>query len=83
MTLKTIQIVLDEALLARVDQAAATEAVNRSVWVREALAARLLAEARAERERRHREGYEQHPPQPDEFESDPTTLLWPSWEEPS
>ncbi len=82
MGLRTIQVVLDETLLARVDQAAAREAVNRSAWVREALAARLLAEAHAERERRHQEGYQRHPRQADEFETDPASLVWPAWEEP-
>ena len=83
MTLKTIQIVLDDELLARVDQAAAREEVNRSAWVRVALEARLLAEQRADRERRHRDGYARHPVEPGEFDTDPEALVWPQWEEPS
>lgn len=57
----TIQIVLDEDLLAQADRAAADGAVNRSALFRRALRAYLRELRVRELERRDREGYEKRP----------------------
>jgi hypothetical protein len=47
-----------------------------STWVREALETRLAAERGAEREQRHRKGYERHPVLPDESNTDSACVAW-------
>jgi len=66
--MKTIQMTIDEPLLAEVDQM--TQALNttRSAFIREALELSLRRHAIAEKERQHEEGYTRHPVEPGEFD---------------
>ncbi len=57
----TIQIVLEEDLLAAADRAARRRKLNRSALVREALRGHLAGLARREREQADRAGYQRHP----------------------
>ena len=65
--MKTVQMTLDEELVAAVDRAAKKLGTTRSAFARQALKnalERLRVEAL---ERRHREGYARYPVEPDEF----------------
>jgi metal-responsive CopG/Arc/MetJ family transcriptional regulator len=66
--MKTIQMTIDEPLLAKVDQM--TQALNttRSAFIRQALELALQRQAIAEMEKKHAEGYAQHPVAPGEFD---------------
>jgi metal-responsive CopG/Arc/MetJ family transcriptional regulator len=66
--MKTIQMTIDEPLLAEVDQM--TQALNttRSAFIRQALELALQRHAVAEMERKHAEGYARHPVEPGEFD---------------
>ncbi len=57
----TIQIVLEEDLLAAADRVARRRKVNRSALFREALRGHLASLARREREQADRVGYQRHP----------------------
>jgi len=57
----TIQIVLEEDLLAAADRAARRRKVNRSALFREALRGHLASLARHERESADAAGYRRHP----------------------
>jgi metal-responsive CopG/Arc/MetJ family transcriptional regulator len=59
--MQTVQIVLDEALLAAVDEAARREKLNRSALVREALRHYLKRRRIEELEHRDRQGFERLP----------------------
>ena len=59
--METVQIVLDRELLRAADKAARRRRLNRSAFVREALAAHLRRLAVAEREDRDRAGYVETP----------------------
>jgi len=59
--MKTIQVVIDEPLLRSADRAAKRLRVNRSIFIREAVAGHLRGLDRRSREERDREGYRQHP----------------------
>ena len=65
--MKTVQMTLDEGLVAEVDRAVRKLKTTRSAFAREALRAALQALAARELDRRHRAGYERHPPRKDEF----------------
>jgi metal-responsive CopG/Arc/MetJ family transcriptional regulator len=66
--MRTIQVTIDEPLLAEVDQM--TQALNttRSAFIREALELAVQRHAIAEKERKHAEGYIRHPVEPGEFD---------------
>jgi metal-responsive CopG/Arc/MetJ family transcriptional regulator len=66
--MKTIQMTIDEPLLAEVDEL--TQALNttRSAFIREALELALRRHAMADKEMRHAEGYARHPVEPGEFD---------------
>lgn len=59
--MQTVQIVLDEALLAAADEAARREKLNRSALVREALRHYLKRLRTEELEHRDRQGFERLP----------------------
>lgn len=71
----TIQIVLDEDLLAEADRAAQECAVNRSALFRRALRGYLRELRVRELERRDREGYDKHPDSG--FEGWESEAAWP------
>ena len=60
--MKTIQVVLDESLLALADREVRRRRVSRSELIREALRDHLRRECVKELEQRDRAGYEEHPP---------------------
>ena len=66
--MKTVQMTLDEDLVKAVDRVAKKLGTTRSAFTREALAAALARIRERELERRHRQGYEQHPVEAGEFE---------------
>jgi metal-responsive CopG/Arc/MetJ family transcriptional regulator len=75
--MKTIQIVLDSALLRATDGAAKRKHVNRSALVREALREHLKRLKIRELESRDRSGYERYPDRAAEVEDWGKEALWP------
>jgi metal-responsive CopG/Arc/MetJ family transcriptional regulator len=65
--MKTIQITIDEPLLARLDCAVAQEGSARSAFIRRAVERALFAAEEAERERQHREAYLRVPQSDDDL----------------
>lgn len=66
--MKTIQMTIDEPLLAEVDQMIQALDTTRSAFIRQALELALQRNRIAEMERKHAEGYAQHPVEPGEFD---------------
>jgi len=66
--MKTIQMTIDEPLLAEVDQIIEILNTTRSAFIREALEHALQRHAIAEMEKQHAEGYARHPVEPGEFD---------------
>lgn len=66
--MKTIQMTIDEPLLAEVDQMIQALNTTRSAFIREALEFALRRQAIAELEKKHAEGYARHPIEPGEFD---------------
>jgi metal-responsive CopG/Arc/MetJ family transcriptional regulator len=75
--MQTVQIVLDENLLALTDAAARRAELNRSALVREALRLYLRRQAVADLEARDRQGYAELPPG-DVLEDFDEVAAWPS-----
>ncbi len=65
--MKTIQMTLDEELLAAVDKAVKTLKTTRSAFAREALSKALNQLKTSRLEQKHKQGYERHPASQDEF----------------
>lgn len=74
--MKTIQMTIDEPLLAEVDRTIQGLETTRSAFIREALQLALRQQKIAEMERRHAEGYTRHPVQPGEFDIPDTEHAW-------
>ena len=66
--MKTIQMTIDEPLLAEVDRTIQALDTTHSAFIRQALQLALRQQRIAEMERRHAEGYARYPVQPDEFD---------------
>jgi metal-responsive CopG/Arc/MetJ family transcriptional regulator len=66
-TMKTIQMTLDDDLVKAVDRVSKELHINRSAFTRKALREALSRHSLEQLERRHRQGYEQHPVDTDEF----------------
>jgi metal-responsive CopG/Arc/MetJ family transcriptional regulator len=75
--MKTVQMTLDEELVARVDRAARKLGTTRSGFTRQALRSELAALAERELERRHRRGYEAQPARRGEFDAWHGEQVWP------
>ena len=74
--MKTVQMTLDEELVAEVDRAAKKLGTTRSAFTREALW-EALHRIRVEKlERRHREGYARHPVASAEFGDWESEQVW-------
>jgi metal-responsive CopG/Arc/MetJ family transcriptional regulator len=74
--MKTVQMTLDEKLVAAVDRAAKKLGTTRSAFTRQALR-NALEKLRVEAlERRHREGYARYPVEPDEFSDWESEHVW-------
>ena len=66
--MKTIQMTIDESLLAKVDETIRNLKTTRSAFIREALELALRRYQILEMEQRHAEGYAKRPVQPGEFD---------------
>ena len=75
--METIQVVMEEELLRRVDKAAHRLSVNRSALVREALRQHLAQLNVREREEADRRGYERAPEKATELAAWNSVLAWP------
>ena len=75
--MRTVQMTLDEKLVAAVDKVARRLGMSRSAFAREALRAALHVARIRELERRHREGYERKPVRKGEFDVWESQQEWP------
>ena len=66
--MKTIQMTIDEPLLAEVDQAIKSLETTRSAFIREALQLALQRYRITELEKKQARGYARHPVEPGEFD---------------
>ncbi len=66
--IKTIQMTIDETLLAEVDSTSAELGLSRSAFMRESLRQAIERLRVARLERQHAEGYARHPVEPGEFD---------------
>lgn len=66
--MKTIQMTIDDELLAEVDQLTAVLQTTRSAFIRSALQLALRHHAILEKEQQHAKGYAHHPVAPGEFD---------------
>jgi metal-responsive CopG/Arc/MetJ family transcriptional regulator len=74
--MKTIQMTIDEPLLAEVDRIIQALDTTRSAFIREALQLALQKHKIAEMEQRHAEGYARYPVEPGEFDIWETEQAW-------
>lgn len=74
--MKTVQMTIDEDLLAQVDTLVEELGTNRSAFMRDALESALKQRQIAMLEQQHRAGYERHPPTPDEFDIWQEEQIW-------
>ena len=74
--MKTVQMTLDEYLIASVDKVAKRLGTTRSAFTRQALKAALGEVRINELERKHREGYKRKPVKRGEFEDWETEQVW-------
>jgi metal-responsive CopG/Arc/MetJ family transcriptional regulator len=74
--MKTIQMTIDEPLLAEVDLAIQNLNTTRSAFVRDALRLALDQIKVEEMERKHAEGYAKHPVEPGEFDVWEAEQVW-------
>ncbi len=74
--MRTVQMTLDEDLVAAVDRAARRLGTTRSGFTREALNDALRKLRIKEMERRHREGYARKPAKRGEFSAWETEQVW-------
>ncbi len=77
LSMRTVQIVLDEELLGVADRVARKSKVSRSALVRQALREYLQKLHLREQERRDREGYERYPDTPGELDAWERVAVWP------
>ena len=74
--MKTIQMTIDEQLLAEVDDAVQELQSNRSAFMREALQLALQQLRIRRLENQHRRGYQRQPAQPDDFTEWEAEQIW-------
>ena len=75
--MKTVQLTLDEPLVAEVDRVVKELGTSRSAFTREALRAALTRRRIAALEEEHRKGYERHPVTPSEVDAWEKEQVWP------
>ena len=76
INMRTVQMTLDESLVAEVDRAAKRLKTTRSAFARDALRNALEALKIRELERKHREGYARKPVAEGEFDSWESEHAW-------
>jgi len=74
--MKTVQMTLDENLIASVDKVAKRLGTTRSAFTRQALKTALLEVRMNELERKHRLGYKRKPVKRGEFEDWEAEQIW-------
>ena len=74
--MKTVQMTLDENLIASVDKVAKHLGTTRSAFTRQALKTALREVRTNELERKHREGYKRKPVKRGEFEDWEAEQVW-------
>lgn len=74
--MRTVQLTLDEELVAAVDKTAARLGTTRSGFTRQALRQALAQEHERALERKHRAGYLRKPPKRGEFSGWGTEQAW-------
>ncbi|OGQ06477.1 MAG: CopG family transcriptional regulator [Deltaproteobacteria bacterium RBG_19FT_COMBO_46_12] len=74
--MKTVQMTLDENLIASVDKVAKRLGTTRSAFTRQALKTALLEVRMNELERKHRLGYKRKPVKRGEFEDWEAEQVW-------
>jgi metal-responsive CopG/Arc/MetJ family transcriptional regulator len=74
--MKTVQMTLDENLIASVDKVAKRLGTTRSAFTRQALKTALLEVQIIELERKHREGYKRKPVKRGEFKDWEAEQVW-------
>jgi metal-responsive CopG/Arc/MetJ family transcriptional regulator len=75
--MKTVQMTLDERLIAEVDRAVRRLKTTRSAFARQALREALNRLATRQQEARHRRGYAKHPVKAAEFDAWTDEQVWP------
>lgn len=75
--MRTIQMTLEENLLAEVDRTAKKMGTTRSAFARQALRLALRQLKAQEKEQRHREGYARKPVRQGEFSGWEDEQVWP------
>ncbi len=74
--MQTVQMTLDEDLVAEVDAVVTRLGTSRSAFARAALRQALTGLRELELEQRHREGYRRHPVQPGELSDWEDEQIW-------
>ncbi len=74
--MRTVQMTLDDELVKAVDRVSKQLGTTRSAFTRSALREALARHRLEELERKHRQGYEQHPVAADEFSVWETEQAW-------
>ena len=76
--MKTVQMTLDDDLIAEVDRIVTQLGSTRSAFTREALRQAIKQIELEEKEQRHREGYARQPVMPNEFGDWEDEQVWPT-----
>ena len=74
--METIQLTVDESLLAEVDRATRQLSMTRAAFVRVALELALRNQKTIAQEQQHAQGYTRHPVKPDEFDECNSGQVW-------
>jgi len=72
----TIQLTIDEPLLAEIDLVTQSLAVTRADFIQQALEAALRRHQIRAMQQRDREGYERHPQEPEEYQIPESDRVW-------
>jgi metal-responsive CopG/Arc/MetJ family transcriptional regulator len=75
--MKTVQMTLEPELVARIDRVVRRLKTTRSAFARQALREALARLDSAEREAKHRRGYQAKPVKPGEFDGWHDEQVWP------
>lgn len=74
--MQTIELTIDEALLAQIDRVTGELSLTRAAFIRQALEEALRHNTIFAKERRHALGYERAPVEPDEFDQWEDEQVW-------
>lgn len=74
--MKTIEVTIDETLLAEIDRATRSLDISREAFIQEALQRALREQTLTALERQHEQGYARHPPRAGEFDGWEAEQAW-------